>query len=62
MSQENFVNNGDGIEIFQDIRLATFNKHAPFKIKIIGVNQILFFDKELSKAIMTKTKLRNDFL
>ena len=32
------------------------------KKKLVPDNPMLFFDKELSKAIMTTTKLRNNFL
>ena len=31
------------------------------KTKHVRGNQMLFFDKELPKAIMTRTKLRNNF-
>ena len=45
-----------------DINLATLNKHAPCKIKHVRSNQMPFFDKEPSKAIMVRTKLHNNFL
>ena len=61
LSQENFVNNDDSFKRFYDITLATLNKRAPCKEKHIRGSQMSFFDKELSKAIMT-SKLRNDFL
>ena len=38
------------------------DKHAPCKKKHARVNQMPFFHKDLSKAIMTRTKLRNIFL
>ena len=37
-------------------------KHAPHKKKHARGNQMPFFNKELSKAIMTRTKLRNILL
>ena len=37
-------------------------KHAPHKKKHARGNQMPFFNKELSKAIMTRTKLRDIFL
>ena len=38
------------------------NKHVPRKKKHAQSNQIPFFNKELSEAIITRTKLRNIFL
>ena len=60
--QEKFVNNDNGVQVFCDISLATLNKRAPREIKYAPGNQMPFFDKELSKAIMTRTKLRNNFI
>ena len=60
LSQEDFVDSDDGFERFCDVNLANLNKHAPHKIKHVPGNQMSYFDKELSKAIMTKTKLRNN--
>ena len=37
-------------------------KHAPSKKKYTRGNHMPFFNKDLSKAIMTRTKLRNIFL
>ena len=42
--------------------LDSLEKHAPRKKKYARGNQMPFFNKELSKAIMTRTKLRNIFL
>ena len=61
-SKENFINNDDGFQRFCDISLDALNKHAPRKKKHARGNQMPFFNKELSKAIMTRTKLRNIFL
>ena len=61
MFQKSFDNNDDGFQGFCDIGLATFNKHASCKIHVWG-NQLPFFDKELPKAITTRTKLYNHFL
>ena len=38
------------------------NKHAPCKKKHAQRNQMSFFFRQLSNAIMTGTKLRNIFL
>ena len=62
LSKENFVNNDDGFQRFCHISLDALNKHAPRKKKHARGNQMSFFNKELSKAIMTRTKLRNIFL
>ena len=61
MSKDNFSNNDDGFQRFCDISLDALNKHTPRK-KYARGNQMPFFNKELSKAIMTWTKLRNIFL
>ena len=61
LSNENVVNNDNGFERLCDIRLETLNKHALSKKKHARDNQIPFFNKELSKAIMTRIKLRNIF-
>ena len=39
-----------------------FNKHAPIKRKYIRANESPFMTKDLHKAIMKRSKLRNDFL
>ena len=54
LPHENFVNI-DGFQIFCDISLETLDKHAPLKIKYAWSNQMPFFNKDLSKAIMTRT-------
>ena len=46
---------------FNDILLSTFNKHAPIKLKYIRINQAPFMTKELSKAIMIRSKLKNRY-
>ena len=61
-SEENVINNDDGFKRFCHISLDALNKHAPLKKKHARGNQMPFFNKELSKAIMTRTKLRNIFL
>ena len=39
-----------------------FNKHAPIKRKYIRANEAPFMTKDLHKAIMKRSKLRNKFL
>ena len=55
-------NNDDGIQRFCDINTATLSKHAPSKKKYALENQMPFLTKELSKAVMTRCRLRNKFL
>ena len=56
LSNENLVNNDNGFESFCDISLETLNKHAPYKKKHTQGNQMPFFNKDLSKVIITRTK------
>ena len=62
LPKENFINNDDGFQRFCHINLDALNKHAPCKKTHARGNQMAFFNKELSKAIMRRTKLRNIFL
>ena len=39
-----------------------FNKHAPIKRKYIRANETPFMTKDLHKAIMKRSKLRDNFL
>ena len=55
MSKENFINNDDGFQRFCHVSLDALNKDAPRKKKHARGNQMPFFNKELSKAIMTQT-------
>ena len=41
---------------------AVLNKHAPIEKLVIRTNQRNFMTRELSKAIMERSKLRNRFL
>ena len=49
-------------EMFEEIFLQITNKHAPLKEKSLRANNALFMNKTLSKAFMTRTRLRNKFL
>ena len=62
LSKENFTNNDDGFQRFCHISLDALTKHAPRKKKHTRGNQTPFSNKEFSKIIMTRTKLRNIFL
>ena len=61
-SKENFINNDDGFQRFCHISVDASNKYAKGKKKHARGNQMFFLNKELSKAIMTRTKLRHLFL
>ena len=47
---------------FIDICMRTLDKHAPLKKKYIRGNHRPFMNKELPKATMHRSKLRNNFL
>ena len=47
---------------FENLFLKTLNKHAPMKTKYIRANNSPFMNKELSKAIMVRSRLRNKSL
>ena len=61
-SKEVFVNNDDGLQRFYDIDINILNRHAPHKIKHARGNQMPFITKDLSKAIMKRSRLCNNFL
>ena len=61
LSNKNLVNKDNDFQRFCDINLETLNKHDPFKKKHTRGNQMSFFNKELSKAIMTQTNLTKLF-
>ena len=49
-------------EYFKSTFMALLNYHAPMKEKMIRANNAPFMTKSLSKAIMTRSRLRNKFL
>ena len=61
-SKKVFVNNDGGLQRFCDININILNRHAPRKRKLARGNQMPFITKELSKAIMKRSRLRNSFL
>ena len=48
--------------LFMNIRKATLDKVAPWKQKYVRSNHSPFLNKEILKAIMNRTTLRNNFL
>ena len=58
-------NTNDGAinyDIFENICIGLINRHAPLKVKYIRANNMPFMNKKLSKAVMTRSRLRNKFL
>ena len=47
---------------FLNIFIETLNKHAPMKQKYLRANQERFMKKDLHKAIMKRSRLRNKLL
>ena len=62
LSNEVFVNNDDGLQKFCKTTMDTLNSFAPIKKKYARGNQMSFMTKNLSKEIMTKSRLRNKYL
>ena len=54
--------NTTDLEGFMKTVFHIFNKHAPIKRKYIRANEAPFMTKDLHKAIMKRSKLRNKFL
>ena len=55
------ANENEAFDCSEDIFLSVVNKHAPTKTEIIRGTEILFLNRELSKAIMHRSKLKNIF-
>ena len=62
LSKEIFENNDEGLQRFCDINLQVLNQRAPQKIKYVRGNQMPFMTKQLSKEIMKRSRLPNNFL
>ena len=62
LSNEELVINDDGLKRFCELSINILNKHAPRKKKYARGNQMAFFTKQLSKEIMTRSRLRNKYL
>ena len=56
------VHESKNIEFFKSIFLKVSNKRGPIKTKYLQANHSPFVTKELSKAIMQRYKLRNQYL
>ena len=62
LKRETFVNNGRGFENFCDMSMKLLNRHAPVIEKYKRGIRMPFVTKYLSKAIMKRSKLRNNYL
>ena len=62
LSNEKFVINDDGLQRLCELSVNVLNRHAPRKKKYVRENQMPLFTKELSKEIMTRSRLRNKYL
>ena len=47
--------------LFKTCFMSIVNKHAPLKKRLIRANNAPFMNRELSKSIMTRSKLKNKF-
>ena len=47
--------------MFTDLFMGIFNKHASLKFKVVKANNNPFMAKDLRKAIMKRSKLKNEF-
>ena len=54
--------NTTNLEEFMQTVFRIFNKHAPIKRRYIQTNKAPFMNKDLHKAIIKISKLRNNFL
>ena len=57
-----YKNNIDMFSTFTETFRRVLNKHAPLKTKRVRENQSRFMTKELSKAIMNKSKTQNKYI
>ena len=56
-----YKSNNEMYSTFTKVFRLVLDKHAPLKVKKVRENQGLFMTKELSKAIMNKSKIRNKY-
>ena len=61
LSQQTFVNNDYGFEMFCNITLKTLDKYTPRKAKRARGNQMPFMTNDLSKNIMKRSRLRKKY-
>ena len=51
-----------GLDAFSEICTDVLDKHGPQRKRYLRLNHKPFMNNEISKAIMTRTRLRNRFL
>ena len=61
-SLSNFKEGVISYQIFENLFIELLNKHVPLKEKFIRANNSPFMNKTLSKAFMTRSRLRNKSL
>ena len=60
--QEKLANNTElDYNGFEEIVLSLLSSQVPFKKRMVHVNQKVFMNKEIHKAIMVRSRLRNKF-
>ena len=62
LSKEEFINKDNNQQRFCGTNSEVLNQHAPQKKKYVRGNQMPFMTKQLSKVIMKRSRLRNNFL
>ena len=55
------TSNVDHFGMYKSTIFNIFNRHVPIKKKYICANEAPFMSKELHKAIMKRSRLRNNF-
>ena len=61
LAKELLMNTSNQYDILTNIFRMVLDKHASIHSKKIRGNQVPFMSKELSKAIMNRSKLRNNY-
>ena len=59
---EMYKYNNDMYSTFSDVFRSVLDRYTPLKMKMIRGNQGPFMTKQLSKAIMNRSKLRNRYI
>ena len=62
LSNDVFSNNDNGLKKFCKTTMNTLNLFAPIKKKYVRGNQMPFMTKDLSKEMITRSRLRNKYL
>ena len=62
MKRDMYKNNRDMFSTFTETFRRVLNKYAPLKRKRVRGNQSSFMTKELSKAVISKSKTRNKYI